>query len=388
MTEFNRRFSLVGATALLMLATWPVRAGDDNGTRFLQTNLVSNVPGTAANFDAALQNSWGVANFPDGPLWINDNNDGLATLYDGNGKKTPLNVTIPLPPGRVAPPAAAPTGMVWNSTRGFTITGNGTSAPAIFIFDTEDGTISAWNGPAVDPITPGTPATSTATLVVDNSHAGAVYKGLALGTNKNGNFLFATNFAAGTVEAYDSNFAPAKLDGNFTDPDIPAGFAPFGIHNIDNNLFVTYAKQNAQKNDVVAGAGLGFVDVFTTDGVFVRRFASGGVLNAPWGVVRATQKQGDFSGDILIGNFGSTGKFAGWINAFSAGANNDSHGPLLNEQGRPISIDGLWSLFFGTFLNSDADTLYFTAGPNNQTNGLFGSLVARVRTDADDLASK
>jgi uncharacterized protein (TIGR03118 family) len=387
MTELNRRLSLVGAAGLLMLATWPVRAGDDS-TRFLQTNLVSNVPGVAANFDAALQNSWGVANFPDGPLWISDNNDGLATLYDGNGKKTPLNVTIPLPPGRVAPPAAAPTGMVWNSTRGFTITGNGTSAPAIFIFDTEDGTISAWNGPAVDPITPGTPATSTATLVVDNSHAGAVYKGLALGTNKNGNFLFATNFAAGTVEAYDSNFAPAKLDGNFTDPDIPAGFAPFGIHNIDNNLFVTYAKQNAQKNDVVAGAGLGFVDVFTTDGVFVRRFASGGVLNAPWGVVRATQKQGDFSGDILIGNFGSTGKFAGWINAFSSGANIDSHGPLLNEQGRPISIDGLWSLFFGTFLNSDADTLYFTAGPNNQTNGLFGSLVARVRTDADDLASK
>jgi uncharacterized protein (TIGR03118 family) len=118
----------------------------------------------------------------------------------------------------------------------------------------------------------------------------------------------------------------------------------------------------------------------------LRFSASGGVLNALWGVVRATQKQGDFSGDILIGNFGSTGKFAGWINAFSAGANNDSHGPLLNEQGRPISIDGLWSLFFGTFLNSDADTLYFTAGPNNQTNGLFGSLVAQVR--ADDFASK
>jgi uncharacterized protein (TIGR03118 family) len=387
MTELNRRLLLVGATGLLMLGAWPANADDDHGTRFVQTNLVSNIPGMAANSDAALQNAWGVANAPDGPLWISDNNDGLSTLYDGNGKKTPLNVTIPLPAGRVAPPAAAPTGLVWNPTTGFTITGNGTTAPAVFIFDTEDGTIAAWN-PAADPITPGTPATSTATRVVDNSRVGAVYKGLAFGTNKNGNFLFATNFAAGTVEAYDNKFAPAKLDGNFTDPNIPAGFAPFGIANIDNNLFVTYAKQNAQKNDVVAGAGLGFVDVFTTDGAFVRRFASRGGLNAPWGVVRATQKQGRFSGDILIGNFGSTGEFAGWINAFSAGADNDFHGPLLNEQGRPISIDGLWSLFFGTFLNSDADTLYFTAGPNNQTNGLFGSLVAQVRTDTDDLASK
>ena len=387
MTELNRRLLLVGATGLLMLGAWPANADDDHGTRFVQTNLVSNIPGMAANSDAALQNAWGVANAPDGPLWISDNNDGLSTLYDGNGKKTPLNVTIPLPAGRVAPPAAAPTGLVWNPTTGFTITGNGTTAPAVFIFDTEDGTIAAWN-PAADPITPGTPATSTATRVVDNSRVGAVYKGLAFGTNKNGNFLFATNFAAGTVEAYDNKFAPAKLDGNFTDPNIPAGFAPFGIANIDNNLFVTYAKQNAQKSDVVAGAGLGFVDVFTTDGAFVRRFASRGGLNAPWGVVRATQKQGRFSGDILIGNFGSTGEFAGWINAFSAGADNDFHGPLLNEQGRPISIDGLWSLFFGTFLNSDADTLYFTAGPNNQTNGLFGSLVAQVRTDTDDLASK
>ena len=386
MTELNRRLLLGGATGLLMLATWPAIAFE--GTRFVQTNLVANVPGAAANFDAALQNAWGVANVPGGSLWISDNNDGLSTLYDGTGKKAPLNVTIPLPPGRVAPPAAAPTGMVWNSTTAFTITGNGTTAAAIFIFDTEDGTIAAWNS-TVDPITPGpagAPATSRATLVVDNSKAGAVYKGLAFGTNKNGNFLFATNFAAGTVEAYNNKFALTKLDGSFSDPDIPAGFAPFGIANIDNNLFVTYAKQNAQKNDVVAGAGLGFVDVFTTDGVFVRRFASRGALNAPWGVVRATQKQGRFSGDILIGNFGSTGEFAGWINAFSAGADNDFRGPLLNEQGRPISIDGLWSLFFGTFTNSDADTLYFTAGPNNQNNGLFGSLVAQVR--AEDLASK
>jgi uncharacterized protein (TIGR03118 family) len=152
-----------------------------------------------------------------------------------------------------------------------------TTVPAIFIFR-HRGRNDCGLEPAVDPITAGQ---STATRVVDNSVKGAVYKGLAFGTNKHGNFLFATNLAAGTVEVFDKNFAPATLD--FSDSDIPTGFAPFGIANIDNNLYVTYAKQNAQKNDVVAGAGLGFVNVFTTDGALIKRFASRGVLNAPWG---------------------------------------------------------------------------------------------------------
>ena len=237
----------------------------------------------------------------------------------------------------------------------------------------------------VDPIVAGK---STASLIIDNSNNGAVYKGLAFGTNKHGNFLFATNFAAGTVEVYNGNFKPIPLDGktldgNFSDPDIPAGFAPFGIANIDNNLYVTYAKQNAQKNDVVAGAGLGFVNVFTTDGVLIKRFASGGVLNAPWGVARATQSFGEFSGTILIGNFGNQGKFAGWISAFSGGSDNDFLGALRDAKGKPVVIDGLWSIVFGTFRNADADTLYFTAGPNQQTNGLFGKIVAQPRPDVD-----
>jgi uncharacterized protein (TIGR03118 family) len=295
----------------------------------------------------------GVASAPGGPLWVSDNNDGLSTLYDGNGAKINLTVTIPLPPRRAAPPAAAPIGLVWNPATAFTITVGTATAPAIFIFDTEDGTISAWN-PVVDPIVNGK---STATLVVDNSSKGAVYKGLAFGTNKHGNFLFATNFAAGTVEVYDQAFKPATLDGAFTDPDIPAGFAPFGIADIDNNLFVTYAKQNAQKNDVAAGQGLGFVNVFTTNGVLIKRFASRGTLNAPWGVARATQNFGQFSGDILIGNFGSQGPFAGWINAFSGGSDNDFVGHLRDAKGKPVAIDGLWSIIFGTFRNADADTL-------------------------------
>ena len=402
MAEFRRHVFCGAATAFLALAAGSAFAADaDDRTAYIRTDLVSNLLTLAQPPDSNLQNPWGVANIPGGPLWVSDNNSGVSTLYDGNGVKQGLTVTIPLPPGRAAPPPAAPTGMVWNPTADFTITsgmvpraaplaghgggghggggGGRAQAPAIFIFDTEDGTISAWN-PAVDLIVSGH---STATLVIDNSGAGAVYKGLAFGTNKHGNFLFATNFAAGTVEAYDSNFELTSLDGKFSDPDIPTGFAPFGIHNIDNNLYVTYAKQNAQKNDVVAGAGLGFVDVFTTDGVLIKRFASRGRLNAPWGVARATQNFGQFSGSILVGNFGEQGDFAGWINVFSGADDNHFLGSLRDARRKPIAIDGLWSIVFGTFLNSDGDTLYFTAGPNQQTNGLFGRIVAQPRPDVD-----
>ena len=380
MNTFPQRLFSVAATGVLALAAASALAADaDDHTAYIRTDLVSNTQNLVQPADPNLQNSWGVASSPGGPLWVSDNNDGLATLYDGNGAKVNLTVTIPLPAGRAAPPAAAPTGMVWNPTTAFTITAGGVTAPANFIFDTEDGTISAWN-PMVDPVANGK---STATLIVDNSSKGAVYKGLAFGTNKHGNFLFATNLAAGTVEVYDQTFAPTTLDGSFSDPDIPAGFAPFGIANVNNDLYVTYAKQNAQKNDVVPGAGLGFVNVFTTDGVLIKRFASRGVLNAPWGVVRATANFGQFSGDILIGNFGSQGSFAGWINAFSGGNDNDFRGPLRDAKGKPVAIDGLWSILFGTFRNSDADTLYFTAGPNQQQNGLFGKIEAQPLPDDD-----
>jgi uncharacterized protein (TIGR03118 family) len=373
MIEFPRCALLAIATGLPLLAAGPA-AADDQQTVYVRTDLVSNTAKLVQPLDPQLQNAWGVANAPGGPLWISDNNDGLSTLYDGNGKKQGLVITIPLPPGRVAPPAAAPTGMVWNPTSGFTFMVGGVTAAAVFIFDSEDGTIVAWN-PAVDPIA--ATGQSTATIVVNNAANGAVYKGLAFGTNTHGNFLFATNFAAGTVEVYDKTFAPASLDGSFSDPNIPAGFAPFGIANIDNNLYVTYAKQNAQKNDVVAGAGQGFVDVFSTDGVLIKRFASRGVLNAPWGVTRATQNFGQFSGSILIANFGEQGQFSGWINAFDGGNENDFLGSLRDAMGKPIAVDSPWAIVFGTFLNSDADTLYFTAGPNQQSNGLFGKIVAQ-----------
>jgi uncharacterized protein (TIGR03118 family) len=369
----------LAAAGLLLLGTTGVLA-EDEGT-YVQTNLVSNVVGQARTTDSNLQNAWGVANAPGGALWVSDNNDGLSTLYDGNGNlvTSPVfgntnHVTIPVPPGTTPP--ATPTGIVWNPNSGNQFLIPNTKFGAIFIWDTENGTIAGWN-PAVNP--------TSAVIIVGNSGGGshgAVYKGLAFGTNVQGNFLFATNFRAGTVEAYDVNFKLTTLDGTFSDPQIPAGFAPFGIANVDGDLFVTYARQNANKDDVVAGAGEGFVNVFSTDGKLLRRFASRGVLNAPWGVTRATLGFGRFSGDILIGNFGNAGQFAGWINAFDN--RGGFEGELRNQKGRPISIDGLWSLAFGTFLHSDGDALYFTAGPNNQTNGLFGKITPAA--DRDDVA--
>jgi uncharacterized protein (TIGR03118 family) len=365
MIEFTRPLLWAAAVGSLLLSAPVLRAADndvDDLTAFLQTNLVANKAGVAPTTDPNLQNPWGAAWFPGGPLWTSDNNNGLSTLYTGAGGIVPLVVTIP-PAG-----SANPDGIVWNPVAGQFII-PGTTASAVFIFDGEDGTITAWS-PAADPIVAGK---STASPVLNNA-PGAVYKGLAYGTNVHGNFIFATNFRAGTVEAYNTAFKLTKLDGSFTDPNIPAGFAPFGIANIDGDLFVTYAEQDAAKHDPVVGDGLGFVDVFSTDGVFIRRFASRGVLNAPWGVVRATEGFGKFAGDVLIGNFGNNGHFGGWINAY------DNHGHFLGElrspQGKPISIDGLWSLYFGTFAVSDGDTLYFTAGPNNQLDGIFGKITA------------
>ena len=394
MRDFTRPLLWAAAVGSLLLGAPAAQAGDDDVddlTAFLQTNLVANKAGVAPVTDPNLQNPWGAAWAPGGPLWTSDNNDGLSTLYTGAGTIIPLVVTIP---GTAIDAAATsnPDGIVWNPNPGqFLISGNGTKAGATFIFDGEDGGIWAWT-PAVDPINPrpGAAATSTATLVLDNSliagKPGAVYKGLAYGTNMHGNFIFATNFRAGTVEVYDASFKLTKLDGSFTDPNIPANFAPFGIANIDGDLFVTYAEQDPAtgNHDPVVGDGLGFVDVFSTDGVFIRRFASRGVLNAPWGVVRAPLGFGSKGGDILIGNFGNNGHFGGWINAFDS--RGQFRGELRSPQGKPISIDGLWSLYFGTFAASDGDTLYFTAGPNNQLDGIFGKITAvRPAHDVDDM---
>jgi uncharacterized protein (TIGR03118 family) len=376
---YSTAFAVIG----LIVASAPMARADDRDNQrnaYVVTPLVSDMAAAAATHDPVLQNSWGVAFTPAGsPFWIADNNTGCSTLYDGDGTKVvALQVSIPLPGNivpstdcmpanpQINPTPAAPTGVVWNPTTNaataFLVPG--TNLPASFIFVTEDGTISAWTG--------GLSPANNAVLAVDNSQvpsaaSGAVYKAAAMSVNVNGVFLYVTNFRAGTIEVYDHTYKLVTTDGGFVDPNIPAGFAPFGIRSIDGDLFVTYAKQNPQKHDDVAGQGNGFVDVFDTDGHLLRRFASGGQLNSPWGLERASFAFGPFSGMILIGNFGN-----GRINVF------DEHGRFVDElddgRDRPLVIDGLWTLTLGGGAKSSPDTLYFTAGPNAETDGLFGTI--------------
>jgi uncharacterized protein (TIGR03118 family) len=375
--------------AISIIAAAVVRADDadrdEQANRYKVNVLVSDIPikGMNPTIDPVLQNAWGVAFSPAGsPFWISDNATGCATLYDGTGVKQGLQVGIPLPKNVVPttscktvdpnnpPMNAAPTGIVWNPSSMFTVPGTSPPVQAAFIFATEDGTLSAWAR-----------GLANAVIAADNSTSSAVYKGLAYGVNVHGFFLFATNFNAGTVDVFGPNgpdglFTPATTDGGFIDPDIPAGYAPFGIESIDGNLLVTYAKQDAAKHDDVKGAGHGFIDIFDTDGHLLRRFASRGPLNSPWGMTRASFAFGRFSSDILVGNFGN-----GKINVFN------SHGRFIDEldrpNGKPLVIDGLWKLTLGGGLTSSPDALYFTAGPNDEKDGLFGTITP-VSAKGDD----
>ena len=383
----TRRLGPAAVIAITIIAATTVRA-DAQQNAYVVNPLVSDQANKAPVQDPNLKNAWGVAFTPAAsPFWIADNTTGLSTLYDGTGKIQSLVVTVPCPPnpgqGSSCPQTAAPTGMVWNPTTmpstAFLVPG--TKLPASFIWATEDGTISAWTG-GLGNLTPPLPP-NNAVLAVDNSRVpngrlGAVYKGLAVGVNATPNnvFLFATNFRGGTIDVFSPNqdssgiglpFKSVTTDGGFLDPSIPSGFAPFGIQNINGDLFVTYAKQDMSRHDDAKGPGNGFVDVFDTDGHLLRRFSSQGALNSPWGVARASFAFGLFSGQILVGNFGD-----GRINAFN------SNGNFLAQLGRPngntLRIDGLWTLTLGGGKNSSSDTLYFTAGPNKETNGLFGTI--------------
>jgi uncharacterized protein (TIGR03118 family) len=356
----NRRLALAASIAVTigLASNSAVQANDADGDRddtvaFVQTNLDSNLGGIGTP-DANLTNAWGLAFAPGGAFWINGNHSGTSNLISGDGTVATLVVSIPAPKNATSGQISAPTGIISNSTTSFHLPG--TALPAFFIFDTEDGTIAAWN-PGVDLM--------HAVIAVDNSSSGANYKGLAIGANASGNLIFATNFRSGNVDVFDTNFAPVTTDGRFIDKNIPRGFAPFGIQNIDGDLWVTFAKQDAEKDDDVAGPGNGFVDVFDTDGHLLRRFAEHGVLNSPWGLARAPYGFGQFSGDILIGN-----QQDGHINAF------DSHGnfvgSLRKPNGESIKIDKLWALQFGGGAKSSPESLFFTAGPNDENNGLFG----------------
>jgi uncharacterized protein (TIGR03118 family) len=328
---------------------------------FQQTNIVSNIPGLALHTDPRLQNPWGVSLSPDGDFRVDDNHTGLSTVYDVNGQRDPGTVQVPLPPGSTSTSPAAPTGTVLNTTSGFVISEDGRTAPANSIFATEDGTIAAWNQ-RVD--------RQHALLEVDNSAAGAVYKALTLGSNSQGTFIYATNFHNGTVDVFDSHFQQVHLDGSFTDPSIPSGFAPFGIKNINGTIFVTYAKQLAPDNhDDQAGPGNGYIDKFDTAGHFLGRFASQGALNSPHGMAVAPTDFGAFSNALLVGNFGD-----GRINAFDLGTGKFL-GQLSDAAGRPITNVGIWGMTFGNGAGGTSpDTLYFAAGINGENDGLFGSI--------------
>ncbi len=354
------------------------------GTGYAQTNLISDIPGLAQVTDPNLLNPWGLAFFPGlSPFWINENNAGFSALYfaDAVVDAALPHVIIPAPPPSTAP--GTPTGIIANffvASGAFPIIIGGTNfGPSLFIFDTEDGTIEAWN--VNPPVAPGIPDPLSAVIVVDNSQGGAptgaVYKGLALGANAaNGPLLYATNFRTGKVDVFDTNFQSPNppLTGTFTDPKLQAGYAPFGIQNINGNIWVTYAQQDAPKHDPVNKPGHGFVDVFNTDGILLTRFAQHGHLNSPWGQAMAPATFGQFANDILIGNFGD-----GVINVFDP-TSGKWLGSVTGTDGRPLVNDGLWSLTFGGALNSNGttsspDTLFFSAGLNHEADGLFGTII-------------
>ncbi|PYP56602.1 MAG: TIGR03118 family protein [Gemmatimonadetes bacterium] len=329
---------------------------------YAQHNLVSDGAVSADHMDAALVNAWGLVASTTSPWWVADNGTDSSTLYNGNtGATLALRVGV----------ASAPTGVVFNGGASFVVTNGAASGPARFIFATESGAILGWN-PAV--------VGSRAVVAVDNSGAGAVYKGLAIAATAAGDRLYATNFHAGTVDVFDAAFHP--VPGGFSDAALPAGYAPFGIRNLGGTIYVTYALQDADQHDDVAGVGHGFVDAFDTQGNLLRRVASRGRLNSPWGLAVAPSDFGEFSGNLLVGNFGD-----GHINAFDLGRFEGTgelrqRGQLHAADGQPLTIDGLWALAFGNGAAAGpTNALFFTAGPLGEQHGLFGKVVTSTVPD-------
>ena len=415
MRSFRRRILFVGLTFALLISlaaaaesatgqavaaqTGPSVVGGGYAESDLVTNLRPCVPVLTDRFgivhhaslwDPNLVNPWGMAEGPASPLWVSDNGSGSSSLYSIPGANNTavsansLVVSIPSP-GDLLGDSGSPTGAVFNPAlaqgafkiSGFNQDGDLATAPAVFLFATEDGTIVGWN-PGINPsgFDPAKAGTY-GTIAIDKSAnpsvtGGAVYKGLAVAADPatGASYLFAANFRSGAVEAYDSSLQQVSVPpGAFTDPALPAGYAPFNIVLIGGKLFVTYAKQDAARHDDVAGQGHGFVDTFDLTGKLLARFHSGEPLDSPWGVALAPSGFGRFGGDILIGNFGD-----GRINAFDP-ATGQFAGRLSDSSGKAIRIDGLWGLRFGNGVNGgDPNTLYFTAGPNNEQDGLLGNL--------------
>jgi len=346
----GRRQRLLLVLALVLgaavVAVAPLTAAERNS--YMVTPLVSDQPGVAAQTDPNLVNAWGLTSGPTSPWWVSDNGTQKSTLYRGSDGAIQ---------GLVVAVAGGPTGAVFNPTAGFVLP---TGGKALFIFDSEDGKVRAWNGAQ------GT----TAIVVKDRSGEDAIYKGLAIADTSAGPRLYAADFHNARVDVFDGSFG--LVPGGFVDQSLPSGYAPFGIQTIGDRVFVTYAKQDADAEDELAGQSLGFVDVFSTAGALLGRVAQHGQLNAPWGLALAPSSFGRFAGDLLVGNFGD-----GQINAYEELPNGHfaHRGELRSADGGSISIDGLWALQFGKAGNNGpAGTLFFTAGPDEETHGLFGSI--------------
>ncbi|MFL5790545.1 MAG: TIGR03118 family protein [Actinomycetota bacterium] len=355
----KRSVVLACVVALVALgATLTPAAASDNSYKV--TRLVSDQANNAQHQDPNLVNAWGLVAGPSTPWWVANNHSNTSTLYDGTGTPLPLVVKV----------AGAPTGTVFNGGTGFQVTHDGVTAPSLFLFDTESGVIRGWN-PNVPPPAPSTKAFR----VVDMRSANAIFKGLAIAPTAHGDRLYATDFHNGKVDVFNERFHLVNMPGAFEDPNIPSGYAPFGIQTIGNHIFVTYAKQDAAAEDDVAGAGFGFVDMYGREGKLLQRVASMGSLDAPWGITWAPGNFGEASGRLLIGNFGD-----GVINVFEP----ESHGEFEHEgslqrlNGNQIVIPGLWALQFGNDGPAGpSTTLFFTAGPAGETHGLFGSIQAQ-----------
>jgi uncharacterized protein (TIGR03118 family) len=349
----TRRLAWFGCITVAVLVVAVQASAGSTAGGYIQENLVSDQPGVAQLTDPQLVNAWGMSRGPNSPVWVSDNGADVTTVYNGAVPGNPespvakvLSVNIP---------GGAPTGQVFNDTSAFLLPG--TTTPARFIFIGEDGDLSAWaGGPA-------------ATLVGHMDDA--VYKGLALAHTPSGPRLLAANFHANRIDVFDDTFAPVPAAGTFTDPTLPAGYAPFNVAAIGGQIFVTYAKQDAEGEDDVAGPAHGFVDVYTTSGAFVERFASHGVLNSPWGMTIAPANFGQFSGDLLIGNFGD-----GRIHAFDPNTG-EVLGTLRGTSGAPLAIDGLWALMVGNAVAGGPNSVWFSAGPDEEAHGLLGVLRAR-----------
>ena len=347
--RFGKMLARTGITFAMAVAA----ASPSLATRFAVKHLASDGSVAAPTVDADLINPWGIAASPTGPFWVANNGSGTSTLYNTNGSKLGLTVAIPAP--------GNPTGIVFNGSAGqFKVTDGTKTGSSAFIFATEGGTIDGW-----------TPSVSTAQAFqgFDGSSLGlgAVYKGLAIGLSGGSPFLYATDFRNGMIDQLDGNF---NLVRAFTEPSVKPGYAPFGAQVLNNQLFVTYALQDGDKEDDVAGAGNGYVDIFNLDGSFVRQLVGqGGEINSPWGLAIAPSNFGSFAGDLLVGNFGD-----GTISGFDL-TTGMFDGRLLGADGNPLVLGDLWALVGGNGgAGGDKDKIYFTAGVADEAHGLFGSI--------------